>query len=162
MRLVDATEGPARARVCLAASELAFTLGDAARGTELRDQARAADPKDPLALRSARRSAQAANAWDDVRASLKSEADLGFSDAHRALTLATLAELELGPIGDARAAASTAVRALAAAPGSTAAALTLHDALVVRDPTDRGTRAQGLAALARATQDDRVARIFAG
>ena len=125
-RLATKSTGRMAGRALATAAEIANTLGDAAGANAFRERARMADPADILSLRSARHAAQLRAAWDEVRAMLRTEAEL--PGASPALTLAALAELELGPMSNSEAARDAATRALASAPMSISAALALHDA----------------------------------
>lgn len=127
-QLAEKSTGAKAARILATAADLAGASGDAELASSLRARARAADVSDVLLLRSARRDATARKAWAEVRASFEAEADL--PGANRAMALAHLAELELGPLADPAAAVRTAKRALHAASSCIGAAVVEHDAAV--------------------------------
>ena len=103
-----AAEGPARARLWVAASEIAEQHGDIEGARSAMAAAREADPSDLVVLRWWRRDATSRGAWDEVIQLLEQEAALPLSATDRETCASLLAEVLLVQRRDPHAAAAAA------------------------------------------------------
>ena len=113
-QLAERSEGTAKARLLVAAAEIAEATGDIDAARTAMEDARAADPKDLVILRWWRRDAVARGDWAEVAKLLEDEAELPLSPADREACLALLAEVRLTQLRDPAGAAEAATSSITA------------------------------------------------
>ncbi len=131
--LANGASGSTKARLLVACAEIAEQLGEGEDAHDLYESARAADPRDVVALRALRREAVQNEDWPRVASLLEAEAGLGLSAKDRAAAYTALAEIHLERLGDAASAERAARTALGLGGGTVAAALVLAQACFAQD-----------------------------